>query len=52
MPYNLIRTYGDKVYTNCRGLNVPEDYVDCKSLTFISIDFLLVYEKKNTCKYI
>ena len=23
------RTYGDKVYTNIRGLNVPEDDIEC-----------------------
>ena len=27
-----IRTYGDKVYTNFRGLNVPEDGVECELL--------------------
>ena len=42
-----IRTYGDKVYTKFRGLNVPEGDIECKSFTFISIDSLLVYEKKN-----
>ena len=37
-----IRTYGDKVYTYFRDLNVPED----ESFTAISIDSLLVYNKK------
>ena len=41
-----IRTYGDKVYTNFRGINVPEDDIECESLTVISIDSLLVYESK------
>ena len=41
-----IRTYGDKVYTNFRGLNVPEDDIECKSFTAISIDSLLVYQNK------
>ena len=41
-----IRTYGDKVYTNFRGLNVPEDDIECESFTVISIDSLLVYENK------
>ena len=41
-----IRTYGDKVYTNFRGLNVPEDAIECESFTVISIDSLLVYENK------
>ena len=43
---NKIRADGDNVYTNCRGLNVPEDGVQCESFTIISIDSLLVYEKK------
>ena len=41
-----IRTLGDKVYTNFRGLNVPEDGIECESFTVISIDFLLVYNRK------
>ena len=41
-----IITYGDKVYTNFCGLNVPEDGVKCESFTVISIDSLLVYESK------
>ena len=41
-----IRTYGDKVYTNFRELNVPEDGVECKSFTIIFVDSLLVYENK------
>ena len=41
-----IRTYGDKVYTNFRGLNVPEDDIECESFTVISIDSLLVHENK------
>ena len=41
-----IRTYGDKFYTNIRGLNVPEDDIECESFTVISIDSLLVYENK------
>ena len=44
-----IRTYGDKVYTNFCGLNVPEDDIECKSFLLI----LYLYLKKNTtCKYI
>ena len=43
---NKIRTYGDKFYTNFRGLNVPEDEIECESFTVISIDSLLVYENK------
>ena len=41
-----IRTYGDKVYTNVRGLNVPEDYIECECFTVISINSLLVYQNK------
>ena len=41
-----IRRYGDDIYTNFRGLNVPEDGVDSKSFTVISIDSLLVYKNK------
>ena len=41
-----IRTYGDKVYTNFRGLNVLEDDIKCESFTVISIDSLLVYQNK------
>ena len=47
-----IRTYGDKVYTNFRGLNVPEDDTEFESFTIISIDFLFVYKKSITSKYI
>ena len=41
-----IRTYGNKIYNNFRGLNVPEDNTECESLTVISFDSLLVYENK------
>ena len=41
-----IKTYGDKVYTNFRGLSVPKDDIECESLTVISIESLLVYENK------
>ena len=37
-----IRTYGDEVYANFRGLNVPEDDKECKSFALISIDSLIV----------
>ena len=43
---NKIRTNDDKVYTDFRGLNVPEDGVECKSFTINSTDSLLVYENK------
>ena len=41
-----IRTYRDKVHTNFRNLNVPEDNTECESLFFISIDSLLVHNEK------
>ena len=41
-----IRAHGGKVYTNFRGLNVPEDDIECKSFTVIPIDSLLTYENK------
>ena len=41
-----IRTYGDKFHTNFRGLNVPEDGIECEPFTVISIDSLLVYKSK------
>ena len=43
---NALRTYGDKVYINFRGLNVSQDDVECESFTVISFDSLLVYENK------
>ena len=33
-------------YTKHRGLNVPEDGIECESFTVISIDSLLIYENK------
>ena len=41
-----IRTFVDKVCTNFRGLNVPEDDIECRYFIVISIGFLLVYENK------
>ena len=41
-----IRTYGDKVYTNVRGLSMLEDDIECEPFTVISIDSLLVYDNK------
>ena len=41
-----IRTYGDKVYAKQRGLNVPEDDIECESFTVISIFSLHVHENK------
>ena len=33
-----MRAFGDKVYTNFRGLNMPEYDIKCESFTVISID--------------
>ena len=41
-----IGTYGDKVCSNFRGLNVPQEDIECESFKFIFIDSLLVYENK------
>ena len=36
-----IRTYGDKVYTNLRGLNMPEDVVECEYIyIFLNVNLL------------
>ena len=43
---NKIRTYGDKVYTNFHGLNMPEDDMECDSFIVISIESLLLYKNK------
>ena len=54
-----IRTYGGKVYTNSRSLNVPEDGIECESFTVICINSLLIYNNKyypqvylDNCAYI
>ena len=41
-----IITFGDKVYTNFRGLNLIEVNIECESFTVASMDSLLVYENK------
>ena len=38
--------YGDNFYNNFPDLNVPEDDIECKSFTVISIYSLLVYKNK------
>ena len=45
-----IRTYGDKIYANFRGLTVPEDDVEGKSFEVISIGSLIVFDKKYYLK--
>ena len=61
---SVLSWLGDKVYTNFRSLNIPEDGVECKPFTIISIGSLLLYDNKYylqvyfymatniTCKYI
>ena len=48
-----VRTFGDNVYTNFCGLNVPEVDIEYESFTVISIDSLLIYDKKylGNCHY-
>ena len=43
---NKIRTYGNNVFINFRGLNVTKDSVECEYLIIISLAFLLVYDNK------
>ena len=40
-------TYGDKICTKFRGVNLPQDDIECRSFAVISIDPLLVYENKH-----
>ena len=47
-----IQTYGDKYCTNFRGLNVPEDDIECESFGVISTDFYLYLKTNMTFKYI
>ena len=49
--YYQNRTQGDEFYTNFCGLNVPEDDVECKYFTLVSINSSVVYENINF-KYI
>ena len=41
-----LKACGEKVYTNFRGLSVPENGVQCESFTIISIESLFAYEKR------
>ena len=43
-------TYDNNVCTNVRGLNMPEDDIECECFTVISIDSLLVDETKYYLK--
>ena len=46
MHKTRLRAYGNKVYTNFYGLNIPEANVEYESFTVICIDSLFVYESK------
>ena len=41
-----IKTYGNKVYSNFCGLNVPQGGIEFEYFTVISTDSLLLYENK------
>ena len=43
---NKIRAHTNKNYTNFHGQSGPEDGVECESFPVISIDSLLVYDRK------
>ena len=45
------RTYVGKVYPNFRDLNVPENDIECESLTVLLILYLYI-KADITCKYI
>ena len=47
-----IRIYDDKVHTNFRVLNVPEDDKEFQSFIVISIDSLLYTKTNIICKYV
>ena len=42
----IVYTKFKLVYTNFCGLIIPEDDIECESLTVISIDSLIVYDNK------
>ena len=39
-------TFDGKFYTNFRGLNAPEDDIECEFFTVFSVDPLLIYNNK------
>ena len=43
---NKIKGYDNKFYINFCELNFPEDDIECESFTVITIDSLLLSEKK------
>ena len=44
--------YGDKVYNNFRGLNVPDDGVECKSFTIFLLVLFFFMKANIICKHI
>ena len=42
----------EKVYTNIRGLNVPEDGIKCETLQSVLLIRYLYMKANTTCKYI
>ena len=53
IEYNItkIETYGDKVYTNFRVLNVPEDHIECEPFQSFRLILYLFTKTNITCKY-
>ena len=47
-----IRTYGDKAYTKCFGVNVPGDGVECESLPIFLLIFYLIMKENIVYRYI
>ena len=47
----IIRAYGDKVYTNFQGLNVPEDEIECESYIHFYRFFYSFIDYLNSCAY-
>ena len=41
-----IKTYGNKIYSNFCGLNMPQGGIEFEYFTVISTDSLLLYENK------
>ena len=39
-----IRTFGDKVYTNFRGLNVQENDTECKSFKIMYVMVVVIWQ--------
>ena len=42
---SIIGTHGDKTYIKLRGLNVPEDDIECESFIIILFDSSLIYKR-------